>query len=953
MGQPRTSKTYETQVVSLARVLQILREEENVDVLIETTLDYLRREFDYRLIWIAFYDRLEHRLVGKGGITPEGDSSLLKQRFFIHPGDVMEQLIIQQRPIGIADLRQEVRAGEWRKAAQQFDIQGTLLFPLRCKDRCFGISLLGSHLWGISPRAADKAQLSMLFGALATALYQIEVEWQRSSTKRPDQPLFEVINEVQQSPSLELRLEKVVALTQQFVAPTRTNLYWYSPEQRFFWHRMGNRQIVRSLGNFRNNAPGIKVNEAYDFYQILAEGDLVAIGAGRSPLKAESTAKLLSRLRIRSLLAAPIIVHEELVGFLSVEDNEARIWEEAEKNYVRAVAQTVAMVARHEDIEAELAQAKSDTSLAGELASKLTENSDLETGLRSCAQLVTKRFDLEGLLVFEEKKVSSTTGKQIQYDLFYQYSALNRRPAMPMLPPLTEEQWQKYQQGSSVIAIDDLQEDDRLKEWREALLGMEVRSLLVSRISHELTTGIVLLTHNSPRTWAASECRLMAVVAQQMGWLLKLQARQGQLQCLSAQQDILKDGLRKLWENQTNLSQLEPTWLEYLCQLLQAKLAVLLHWESGDGTNQSQAKVTAIAGEASLAPNLTLSVVNEPLIQSALAVDGFYAGTVEEVGKESLTWLNTPNLDKVLVSALRSSPDTSSTGVIVLGFEKAQSWPSHLLDPLEILIRQLAWVNRSQGQISTPTGGQSSSEASLLNWYKHRALGILHQSIADSFGALLVLEMSLSKGDVTNERSLRQMRQGQLLRQLENTMTLIIPVLTEEQDQLMPRFSSIPLTHMLKRGLRLVESQVKQRQLWTKIHNTGKFNIYSDRIKLECVLFEVLTHACDRSPNRSQIDFWCRPLILRGEAAAQPTSRVELSIVESHVSSEGNGTSPEPPWKVPCSPLEPDSMNLIFCQQLFRQLRGNLQFFKLKDGRYLTRLILPWDRTVPKNLPDS
>ena len=176
MGQQHLPPDNENQLVALGRVLQTLREEENAEVLIETTLDYLKAELKYPLIWIGLYDRMEHRLFGKGGITPIGETKFLKQRFNLNPGDILEQVVIEQRPLSVADLRSEVRAGEWRKAAIEFGIQGALIFPLRFKDRCFGVTLLGSQQWGISPRPNEKSQLSLLFGSLAAALYQIEEE---------------------------------------------------------------------------------------------------------------------------------------------------------------------------------------------------------------------------------------------------------------------------------------------------------------------------------------------------------------------------------------------------------------------------------------------------------------------------------------------------------------------------------------------------------------------------------------------------------------------------------------------------------------------------------------------------------------------------------------------------------------------------------------------------------
>jgi hypothetical protein len=189
MGQqPRPNE--DKQIVTLGRVLQTLREEDNVDVLIETTVGYLQTELNYSLIWIGFYDRLDHRILGKGGITPTGGIGFLKQRFFLNPGDLLEQVVIQQRPIGVPDLQEETRAGEWRKAAQTFNIRGTLIYPIRYRDRCFGVALLGQEEWGISPRADEKARLSMLLGGMAAALNQIETDWQHQQTKRPDEPLY-------------------------------------------------------------------------------------------------------------------------------------------------------------------------------------------------------------------------------------------------------------------------------------------------------------------------------------------------------------------------------------------------------------------------------------------------------------------------------------------------------------------------------------------------------------------------------------------------------------------------------------------------------------------------------------------------------------------------------------------------------------------------------------------
>ncbi|QYO68922.1 hypothetical protein [Leptolyngbya sp. 7M] len=86
----------EKQLVTLGRALQALREEETVDGAVKIVLDYLQTGFDYALIWVGLYERVEHRLSGKGGYCLNGEKNLLKQRIHLNPGDLLEQVVIQQ-----------------------------------------------------------------------------------------------------------------------------------------------------------------------------------------------------------------------------------------------------------------------------------------------------------------------------------------------------------------------------------------------------------------------------------------------------------------------------------------------------------------------------------------------------------------------------------------------------------------------------------------------------------------------------------------------------------------------------------------------------------------------------------------------------------------------------------------------------------------------------------------
>ena len=266
MGPLKEPNLQENSLISLGQVLQTLREAETDELLIESLLSYLQTSFrqEHGLIWLGLYDRVDHRIIGKGGFLPdtaetktearntsnqssmrrqgstEGRTSPLNQKIQLLSGDILEQVVIQQRPLALADLRQEMRAGEWRKTAQKYDIQGTMLFPMCHRDRCIGVLILGSQHWGTFPGTLEKAALDIVLGAFSASISHLELEWQRQQQKRPDKPLLSNLEVVRGLPNFGLRLEAVIEETHQFLAPSRTSLYWFETDKRYFWRRLTN-----------------------------------------------------------------------------------------------------------------------------------------------------------------------------------------------------------------------------------------------------------------------------------------------------------------------------------------------------------------------------------------------------------------------------------------------------------------------------------------------------------------------------------------------------------------------------------------------------------------------------------------------------------------------------------------------------------------------------------------
>lgn len=967
MGQPQKPIAAEQQILSLGRILQSLREEEDVDVLIETTISYLKEQFDYRLIWIALYDRLNHILFGKGGITPDRDTSFLRQRVVLSPGDLLEQVVIEQHPLGIADLQTEIRAADWRKIAEKFHIQGTIILPIRHKDRCLGLLLLGSERWGYLLTGEAKARLMMVLGELGAVLYQNEIDLQHKQTKRTDEPLLELLENLRTLTNLNQKLEAAVQATHKFVSPNRTNVYWFEREGRYFWCRMSNQLVKIDRNSSNQQAAGITVQELSDFYYALAVNQIVSIGDARSSLKSHFTAKLLQRLKVRSLLAAPIIWQKNLLGFLAVESNEPQIWTETDKNFVQGVAGLISLVAPAESMESTVKQIQEDAQLTSQVAQGIYSQHDLQETLHSCAKRVLARLAATRFLLLQYDP------EQNNYQFIYQSQPYNRRALTFTLHPLKELDGQLLQRSTQAVEIENLDEDLRFFNWRPFLLENGVRSLLVCKCTHEhIPAAILVITHETHRSWTTLEKELLWAVSQQIGVIL----RQWQLHNRTTQQQktsqAFEECLRILTQSQNSKIEvkkkhLERTALEQIASILGCPLAVLLSWSPGE----SWAKIIPGVIENSkfgIFSDASIPIQAEALIQWALATESYLILKVDDLPPETRKWLNAPDKGQILVMALRTNADYETTGVVLLADYQECRWSEQNLSATVTLISQLAWWRREK-QI-TQLLESTTEELRQLNWYKHRRSEEIQRITAHSLRQIHDL------GIPANE--LYQMRYQLLLKQLDHTTTSMSGMLKLEHWQLNISWETITIASLMKRSLERIENLVKQQKLWIGVHGLGQqieeqspknsslakgaptsntqssMAIAGDIVKIELVIHELLVTACNRSQIGGRIDIWCRRLdasktveqnYSSATTEAEHRTSLELSItyngaIEPELLTELHNNTPKD--VLAASNLDqPPGLHLLICQNLMQKLGGQLNFYQLPDNRVVSRLLLP------------
>ncbi|MEH2384652.1 MAG: GAF domain-containing protein [Nostoc sp.] len=967
MGQPQKSIAAEQQILSLARVLQSLREEDDVDVLIETTISYLKEQFDYRLIWIALYDRVNHTLFGKGGTTPDNDPVFLRQRVVLSPGDLLEQVVIEQHPLGVADLQTEIRAAEWQKIAKKFHIKGTIILPICYKDRCLGLLLLGSERWGYLLTGEAKARLMMVLGELGAVISQNEMDLQHKQTKRTDEPLLELLENLRSLTNLNQRLEAAVQATHKFVSPSRTNVYWFEREGRYFWCRMSNQLVKLDRNSNTQQAAGITVQELSDFYYALTVNQIVSIGDARSSLKSHFTAKLLQRLKVRSLLAAPVIWQNDLVGFLAVESNEPRNWMETEKNFVQGVAGLISLVASSESMESTIKQIQEDAQLTSQVAQGIYSEHDLQDTLHSCAKKVLARLTATRFLLLQYDS------EQNNYQFIYQNQPHNRRPLTFTLDTLKELDGQLLQRSTQAVEIQNLDEDLRFFNWRPLLLENGVRSLLVCKCTHEHIPGALLvITHESHHSWTTLEKELLWAVSQQIGVIV----RQWQLHNRTTQQQKVSQAfeqcLRILTQSQNSKIEvekkhLERTALEQIASILGCPLAILLSWSP----DESWAEIIPGVIDNSqfgIFSDASIPIQAEALIQWALVTENYLTLKVDNLPPETRKWLKAPDKGQILVMALRTNADYETTGVVLLADYQERRWSEQNLSAIATLISLLAWWRR-QKQI-TQLLESTTEELRQLNWYKHRRLEEIQRITA------LSLKQIHDLGIPTNE--LTQMRYELLLQQLDHTVTSMSGMLKLEQWRLHISWETMSIVSLLKRSLERIENLLKQQKLWIGVHGLGQqieekespknsslakgvptsnaqsaMAIAGDIVKIELVIHELLVTACNRSQTGDRIDIWCRRFDASKNVDAKHSfasvgtdhqTSLELSItyngaIEPQLLTELHNNTPKDVL-APSNLDQPPGLHLLICQNLMQELGGELNFYQLPDNRVVSRLLL-------------
>ncbi len=910
----------ERRLAALARILKLLRETEDLDRLVSSLLDNLKEELNYSLLWFGLYERVQHQVVSQGFLAPKPHRSL-KSTFTLAPGDLMEQVVIQQRPLIINDLRIEPRIAAWNEMAQQLSIQGALIFPVRHRDICYGLLIMGSDHWGQGISNSDRTFISTICSALADVLHKREQTLQTKQRKDPGVALASLIDQLQTIDDRDAQLIKIAQSIAGFVQPDRVRIFWLEPDKFEFWERLTLRTKQARVPKCHTvDAPGLTmpVSEIRGVYQLLGKQQLLVVGEAQSANTAAVPDRFLQLLKANALLVAPIFEQATLLGFISVESDHAQVWSDDSRGYCKTVANLAGLMMPTLSIAEAQRQSDQEIQLLTGVVRSIQSESDWQNTLELCGDSLCQACDAQQFLVLMHD------AEHDGYQVIFQKRTLPRKRLSTAWPALDEVDWQMLEDGQSAIAINDLTNDLKLLAWRENFETLGLQSVLACNVSPgNAPESIILLASPTPRQWSTAASHLLQQNAQQISLIL----RQWQLQRQTNQQEDLYSsiqwGLRTLQQT-FQLEQLEESACQYLSDVLDAALVALVTWQVGD-PHAKVGRVISNHVDFGADQEQVIPLSSDAIISWAQQTDGPLPVTWDDFPPETREWITGPADSKFLLVALKTADKHVPNGVWIVADRSDRRWSNHQLTLVSVLARQLAWSRRHLDVVDLLLERQESLEA--LNWYKHQRLNETHRQ--------LKVNLSRLSDPITQGKGLTAQRQLQLVRQLNTLTSGIENVVTHETWELRKHQQTTPLISLLNRLMDRVNPLIQSQHLWAKVHNESNVIIAGDLEKIEFVLYEVMVAACQRSPEHGRLDIWCRPL---------ERNLMELSITD-------DGDIPRQLLKdlkhgrpedilVPSLLDLPPGLHFSICKTLMKQVGGEFSLQKLEDGRIMSRLIL-------------
>ncbi|WP_404789196.1 GAF domain-containing protein [Altericista sp. CCNU0014] len=943
MHQSSVRTQYEKRQLAFYQCLKGLQSQETVEGMGHVALHFLRESFQFDLIWIAQYEPQYQVLSGIDGTLPnaERDRGILQQKQPILPGDLFDQVLLTGTLTEVPNLKQEQRAGDWQVIANRQNIQGTVVLPIRYRQRSLGIVLVGTTLWGGHPRSEEMIELKMFAGALGSELDRLANRSSSQSTER-SQLSIGGMSQILAAATFDERLKLVLEQVHGTLQPSRACLYWFDGENQVCrLHDIYVGPPLKRAGSKSLPHVEIPLQAIAAFYQNSLQNQLAAISDVQGLLNSNhAPTRLMNLTRSRAWLSAPIVERGRLIAVLAAEANEPRLWSDTDKQSIQLLAQLMGQGDPNRSADASIGGSE-PSGLNGSLnvlRETYQDSQQWDKTLLHCLELLGLQFAVRWAAILTHHP------EDRDFRCRAQFCHKKKQPLPDRLPALSEVDAKMLGRMSETIAVQSLEQDLRLMAWRQSLSDRGAQSFLLLKLDpNAKQSSFLLLATDLPRTWTPEEIAaaghfagpLEQALSQRNQWL----SDTDQVRFMT----ILNQGLQTVQQTPPGDALFTAT-AQALHQLLEVECVAILRWSP----DRPEATIAALRNDSKFHIDVetpidwkTDSFLQRLLSQAANAASKTATvphlltaqGSLEVLAAQNSGWLTGMGRVEMLSVPLQIYPDDPCLGLVLVLDSRRQNWSALRREGIQLLTRELAAHHRSQFLLERLTQKQETLEC--LNWYKQRHLEHVSRLWTEQmpkFQSLLSSEAGLTAGPA-GLKSRNRNPAGELYQafnQLES-------ILKTEVWELQLEPENLSVATLLRRSLERIEEVTRVRQLWTQVHNlTPSVSLQVSGHKLELMLVELLLAACYRSKVGDRIDIWCRAL---------PEQWVEISITD-------NGRlnplliqairQPVSERSFNSSVLESaPGLHFKVCQSLVERFGGQIELAQLEDGRALSRLILP------------
>ncbi len=926
----------EKPLVALQGVLQEMREQSNARVLVDLALNYIRQVFVAPLIWLALYDYNTHTLIGQGGVTLLEDYSLLTTTYPLDPGGILEQVVIEQRPISLPDLSQEPRMGSWQQEAKSLGgIQGCMIYPVQYQRRCMGLLMLGSQVWGVTTTDEEKALLSILLGQLSASLSELEVEWHRQQEKRVDEPLLVLSQAMREVTSTAERVSAVVSVLQDFMAVSRVQIYWLNRQTN---ELMPQSSLIDgpeltppssgTKGKTAKPAAAIYTRDLGDTFYSLQRGQLAIATEAKGSAQTDVPPKMMQLLRVQAVMLMPILLEGDFLGMVAAESDTPRTWSEPEKQLIGGAANLMALAEPLEKIQITEGRIENHLNFIGLVAQKAFTGNDVEGAMQESVQELCERLQATACSVLVYRPVSQT------FSGFYEYRREGRMVLPRQFGSLNDQDWTDLT-TKHIIAAENYAQDLRLLSWKAEIEAAGIPALMLSHtgLLDDSMDGAILVVSQNRRAWSREDRQLLESVSEQVGVML----RQSRTQEALHQQEQLLNGLintATVLQSLQSVTDVYSVTTEMVAQLFQAPMTALVTWIPGEQLGYVQSPFYT-SNDFKLIASAEVEIYRDPLIAECLhSESGIVEFRGEELSPITRTWLNSDTVGWGLATPLGLQDGFSAPiGILVIADQPGTLWDPEEQTIFALLGHTCGWTLRRL--LWTQAVQQQAEVLRELNWYKHRRLFEFQNTLLENLRRLgQVREMPGDEGS-------RWQKIVEIARGLRDLTVPVQPLLKSEAWAVSPEIKPVPVASLIRRTLRRIDPIVQKRKLWPRVHGDTGFGIQGDMGRLEMVLYEVLIAAALRSREDGRIDLWVQD---GGDGYA------EILIVDEGLFDEAllEALQGDPEQAMYEDPLSTSvlstspGLELCLCQRVIIRMGGELNFYPSQDERNVTRLVMPY-----------